>query len=377
METIALRVSEPRELLSLIPHRLGFHPSESAVAVSLRPPGGRVGLVIRVDLPDLAHPGHGPQLAREVVTLLDRDGAEQALLVLYTHDDPRPRGDRVVAAAVDHVRQEALELFGDVPVWVVTSTGYLSLDCSQECCPPGGRPLAELASTQVSAQMVLAGSAVADSREDLGRIRLADGEARRAVSRVRRRWQARAERARDEGPAAQQRWRAAAVAAWRRAVDEQRNRLGGPTAAALGRVEAGLADLRVRDAVLVALVPGQGGLPERYVVGERPDSADDDDLARAVALLVDPRRGVPAPPAATRWHEAVLEAVVAHGDRERQAPALTLLGLLAWWRGDGARAQVLLERAIRDDAEYRLALLLADTSSRAVSPGWVCPAPRG
>lgn len=371
MDTPTLRVSEPREMLSLIPYQLGFHPTESVVAVSLRPPRGRVGLVVRVDLPDMAHPGHGPQLARDVVALLDGDGAERAFVVVYTRDDPRQGRDPEVAAAVAHFRDAADAPFGDVAAWAVTATGYLSLDCGDACCPPGGRPLADLAGTQVSAQMVLAGASVADCREDVGRIRPAGGDARRSVARVRRRWEARRLRASDEGPAVAERWRADSVRAWRRAVDEQLDRPGGPTAAALGRLEAGLADGRVRDAVLVALVPGQGDLPERCVRGERAGREDDAGLGRALALVVDPLSGVPAPPAATRVHEAVLEAVVAHGESGRQGAALTLLALLAWWRGDGARAQILLERALEDDPQHRLALLLSEAVSGGVAPGWV------
>lgn len=371
MQIPTLRVTEPREMLSLVPHQLGFHPTESAVAVSLRPPRGRVGLVVRVDLPDLANPEVGPQLARDVVAHLAGDGAERALLVVYTRDDPRRGPDAAVAAAVGCFREAAEAAFGDTPAWAVTSTGYLSLDCDETCCPPGGRPLADLSSTQVSAQMVLAGSSVAACRDDVGRIRLAGADARRSVARVRRRWQARGLRAHDEGAAALEQWRRDGVAAWRRAVAEQLDRDGGPTAAALGRLEAGLADLRVRDAVLVALVPGQGDLPERCVTGERPGAEDDAALGRALALVVDPLDGVPAPPAATRVHEAVLEAVVAHGERGGQAPAATLLGLLAWWRGDGARASILLDRALADDDGYRLALLVAQSLACGVPPGWV------
>ena len=371
MDTPTLRVTEPREMLSLIPYQLGFHPSESVVAVSLRPPRGRVGLAVRVDLADLASPDDGPQLAREVVAHLDGDGADRALLVVYTRDDPRQGPDAVVAAAVAHFREAAEAPYGEVPAWAVTSTGYLSLDCDETCCPPGGRPLADLSSTQVSAQMVLAGSSVADCRQDVGRIRSAGSEARRSVARVRRRWLARGLLAHDDSAAAVERWRAGGVAAWRRAVDEQLERASGPTAASLGRLEAGLADVRVRDAVLVALVPGQGDLPERCLRGDRPSGEDDAALGRALALIVDPLDGVPAPPAATRVHEAVLAAVVAHGERGRQAPALTLLGLLAWWRGDGARARIFLERALADDDGYRLALLLAQSLSYGVPPGWV------
>ena len=44
--------------------------------------------------------------------------------------------------------------------------------------------------------------------------------------------------------------------------------------------------------------------------------------------------------------------------------------MLAWWRGDGARAAILLERAVDDDGGYSLALLLTDALRHGVPPGW-------
>ena len=369
MTLSTLRVCEPRELLALIPHQLGFRPVRSAVAVSLRPPRGRVGLVIRVDLADLAEQGDGRRLARALVSHLDRDGAYRCVLVVYTSADPRTGADPRVADAVAHFREAASDPFGDVPVWVVTDRGYLALDCDEPCCPPGGRPLLELEGTQVGAQMVLAGSAVAGSRDDVARIRPAGSDARKAVARVRRRWVARRETAVSDGTL--ERWRLEAVRAWRRAVAEAgdpRAHIGG---AALGRLEAGLRDTRVRDAVLVALVPGSGSLAERSVLGTRTSAEADTGLAEALALVVDPTLGVRPPVGATRVHERVLERVVAHGERGRQAPALTLLALLAWWRGDGARAQILVARALECDADHRLARLIDDAVGQGVPPGWV------
>ncbi|CAL8979210.1 hypothetical protein CELL_03110 [Cellulomonas sp. T2.31MG-18] len=369
MSLSTLRVSEPRELLALIPHQLGFRPAHSAVAISLRPPRGQVGLVIRVDLADLAERADGPRLARALVSHLDRDGADRCVLVLYTGTDPRSGSEPAVAPAVEHFREAAAAPFGEVPVWVVTDRGYLALDCADPCCPVGGRPLAELDATQVGAQMVLAGSAVAGSRDDVARIRSAGAEARKAVARVRRRWVAR--RAAATSDAALERWRLDSVGAWRRAVAEAGDstvRIGG---SALGRLEAGLVDPRVRDAVLVALVPGTGSLPERSVTGARTSAEADAGLADALALVVDPSLGVRPPSGATRIHERALERVVAHGERGHQEPALTLLALLAWWRGDGARAQLLLARAFESDPAYRLAHLIDDAVAQGVPPGWV------
>jgi len=364
-----LRVSEPAEILALVPHRLGFRPQESVVAVSLRPPRGEVGVVARVDLTQLADRVGGADRSRALTTLLDRDGASRALLVVYTDDDPRGADEHPVHRAVEQVREAAAAPFGDVVVWVVTSSGYLSLDCRDDCCPPGGRPLRELDATQVGAELVLAGSAVADSRADVARIRPAGAERRRSVARVRRRWEARRDAALGADDDAATRWRLDSVAAWRAAVSyacEGPSRGGAPW----GRVEAGLADRRVRDSVLVSLVPGTGELPERCVRGAAPAPRDEAGLAAAVASILDPACAVPPPVVATRVHEDVLEHVVAHGRAGHQAPALTLLALLAWWRGDGARASVLVDRALHDDERYRLALLLHGLLETAVGPGW-------
>lgn len=364
-----LRVCEPRELLALIPHQLGFRPAHSVVAVSLRPPRGRVGLVVRVDLADLAEPGDGRRLARALVSHLDRDGAYRCVLVVYTPSDPRHGSAPLVDRAVQHFREAAAAPFGDVPAWVVTERGYLALDCDDTCCPPGGRPLLELEATQVGAQMVLAGSAVAGAREDVARIRPAGGDARKAVARVRRRWATKREGIGSDDEL--ETWRKDGVRAWRRAVAEAADVTPTGGGAALGRLEAALVDTRVRDAVLVALVPGTGTLPERSVLGTRTSPEADAGLADALALVMDPAVGVRPPAGATRVHERVLERVVAHGERGRQAPALTLLALLAWWRGDGARAQLLLVRALDSDPSYRLAHLIDDAVGQGVPPGWV------
>ncbi len=368
MEITTVRMSEARELLALVPHRLGFRPRESAVAVSLRAPRGRVGLVVRVDLPHLADPDEGPTLARRLVAYLGRDDAAHTVLVLYTDDDPRSFGTGEADRAAANFRDTAEPALGDVPVWVVTSTGYLSLDCHDDCCPPGGRPLVDLDSTQIGAQLVLAGSAVAGSRDDIGRVRLAGAERRRTIARARRRWEQRREEALVGGEESVASWRLASVAAWREVV-RRMDDSGPGTRVPWGRVEAGLDDRRVRDAILVALVPGTGDLAERSVAA----GADDLDgaLGAAMAKIIDPTCALTPPEPATTAHESALEGVVAHGRIGAQAPALTLLALLSWWRGDGARARVLLDGALDAQTGYRLAALLDDALGAAIPPGWV------
>ena len=368
--TATIRISEPREMLALIPHQVGFRPVESVVAVSLRPPRGRVGLVVRVDLAALADRAAGPALARAVVGHLDRDGARSAVLVVYTAQDPRGEPDHPAELAVETFRAAA-SWVADTPAWVVTDEGYLSMDCLDECCPLGGRPLAELEGTQVGARMVLAGSAVADRREDVATITPARAESRRSVARVRARWSARGASAAAQGPVALESWRLGSVAAWREEVVRVAGDPSSERGSATGRLEAGLRDLRVRDALLIALVPGTGTTSEEYVRGPHPGPSANDGLAEALAKVYDPVAGVRPPGEVTDVHVRVLEQVIAHGRAGEQAPALTLLGMLAWWSGAGARAALLIERALRDDRDYRLAARYAQAGAAGLPPGWV------
>jgi len=118
-------------------------------------------------------------------------------------------------------------------------------------------------------------------------------------------------------------------------------------------------------------VPGTRDLPERCVRTVPPTPELDAELGTAMARIVDPQLGVEPPVRTTAVHEAVLEAVVARGRTGAQAPALTLLAMLAWWRGDGARAGLLLDGALDADADYQLAGLLDGTLAAAIPPGWV------
>lgn len=369
MEPLVLSLDEPRELLALVPHLLGFQPRDSAVGVSLRGARGRIGMVARVDLAHLADGDHGPQLARTLATHLARDGARRAVLVLY-NDGPFPVAERAAWHAA-----EAFDVpFGPLEVVVVGAGVYRCLACPPDCCPAEGHPLSDLRSARSGAAMVLAGSVVAPDRESLVPAAVAPPEARRAVARVRR---ARARALADalaDGPAQTARWRCDALAAWRALVgDVVAEGPGRATRAQLlGRVEAGLADRRVRDTVLVSVLPGTGSLPERALrsSGEQEDA----ELRDAVARLVDPSAAQP-PDATLGPARAALEDVVAHGRHGAQAPATTLLATLAWWQGDGARASVLVERALHEDPAYRLAALVRSALDAGLAPGWARCAP--
>ena len=402
-----IRTGDVRELLALVPFQLGFHPTESAVLVSLRGARSQVGLVIRVDLADLATEADDGWTARSLVGHLVADGARRALAVLYTATDLRraPAGtgpcggpDATARAAVRALAEAAADTFGELETWVVGPHGYYALGCADtECCPPGGRPLEDLQATRVGAQMVLEGQLVAATRDDLGRLPVTTADRRKAARRAGERWRARGAAA---APGAQaHRWRRDGLALWRQALDaaleardggweagtgavgsatdgspavfgEQRCCL--PAATCTGRLLAALDDVLVRDAVLLSFVEGNERVADRLVAGETGPV-----IGEALAAITDPARGRLPDLDRAAAARAVLEHLVAHATRGLHAPALTLLAVLAWWEGDGARAGVLVDRALVADPAHRLALLVDQALRAGMPPGWVRAARAG
>ena len=405
-----IRTREPRELLALVPFQLGFHPSDSAVVLSVRATRSRIGLVARVDLADLADHRAGPQLARALVGHLVADGARRAVIVLYTdadlqgdgEADPRRRAAGLVA--LDHLQDAAEQALGALEPWVVGPHGYYALGCTdRECCPAGGRPLTDLQSTRIGAQMVLEGLQVAGSRDDLVRLPSTSPAARKSARRAQSRWQARGLAA--VGTADLHRWRRAGLAQWREAFGRAQAGLGGgqgpedldgepeparmgedhqergreslpasfgscgwqPSGpAVVGRLLASLEDVLVRDAVLLTFVPDADRVADRVVAGDATA-----DVGAALRAIIDPVHGERPDRRRTAAARTVLEQLVAHAGRDGHAPVLTLLAVLAWWEGDGARAGVLVDRALTAEPGHRLAVLMDDALRTGMPPGWV------
>lgn len=471
-----VRVDHAHDLLAFLPYQLGFRPRDSVVAVSLQGTARRLGLVARVDLADLVRP-LGAELAASVAGHLSTDGATSALVVVYTHADPRvaDRGLRadLTAPAVRaaETARRACARLGDVVVWVVCDDGYLDLDCREPaCCPPGGRPLVDLARAEDAARELGGYGPVPESRGEIGHVEPAGAGPRRSASAARSRWAdawLRTDRS-DEVLA----WRRRSLDTWRTAMATMvTDRVDGggdvPCVgpAPLGRIEAALDDPAVRDAVLLTVVDPGGDLPDHLLrtapdglaerwaswtdpddpgteVGEpapirspveaigdgvigaavgahrigwqpssldgresdgresdgpEPDGPEVDDreadgemvdaarvtdggepsaadvsarLRAVLEELVEPWCGRAPEPEVLAAGRALLMRVVAHGRSDRQAPALTLLALLAWWSGDGARASVLVDRALCHDPGYRLGEIFAGAVAGGLPPGW-------
>jgi hypothetical protein len=322
------------------------------------------------------------------------DGADRAVVVLYTATDPTAPS-APARRAVELLRARLERRLPGVEVWLVAPTGFRALDCADPlCCPPGGRPLTRLQGTRVAAHMVLEGRTVAGSREERYTLPPAPDVARTQARRAAARWSDARRRlldgtgtpasgaARRDGAGAQAArarreladWGAASLDLWRSAVRvAAATRPGQPLALRpvdLGKLGAALADTPVRDAVLLSLAPGTEEAALRTARRD-VDAGTDAVTGTVMARIVDPVQGVPPDEELTGPARRVLEAVVTHAPRSRRAPAYLLLALVAWWHGDGGLATERVSDALGVDPDYRLALLLRSAIAGGVPPGWV------
>ena len=373
--TPRIRISRPEDLLAHLPYRLGFRPRDSVVLLGLRGRGMPVGLVSRVDLPDVAHPVLGPRLLHDIGELMAADGSGDVLVVLYS-DLPRSglAADPVVRGALGHLR--ALTDWADPPgPWVVGSGTY---GCwgEGEQCEPSERDVAELEHSPVAATMVLHGATVAPDRAMLAVPRSTDAARRRAAGRAARdarRALTAVQTRSGEGPRAalgrpgaapragqeeMAAWRAGEWNRWHRLLVLARREAQLP-AAELGRLAVALEDHAVRDGVLCSVI--RPALPE--VPG--PEL-----VARTLDLAMLPG-GPPPEPALVEAAGTVLRAVVSCVPSPSAALALGLLAWTAWWSADGARADVLAQQALRARPGTRLAELVVDALDARLAPGWV------
>ena len=322
-----LRVSSPGDLVEAIPYLLGYHPSDSLVALAMCGPRRRVEFTMRLDLPTSVDGDIAEVLAANVAHYLENAKAEQAVLVIYgdTGDvlDGLPHPE-VVDVTRQALLQSGIELVESLYVGAGRWWSYI---CNlPTCCPSEGTPIRSDGCSSVAATATYAGLVALPNREAVEKILepigfLAGQGMAQALARA------------DEELAA----RITDQASLKVMRAESRSLL-----AAAVDTEPALSDEQAARLIV--------GLEDIVIRDECCEWSETDRASAAQRLWVQlARRSAPG-----------FEVV-----------PLVMVGWFAWRSGDSTLARVAVERCLRAEPEYGLARLLREALDSAVNPATV------
>ncbi len=302
----------PHDLITAVPFLIGFHPTNSIVIISIK--DGTLGLTMRCDLPSAITGEEVDLLAHHCI----RDGADTALLIAYMPEH-RNDGDNLLISIGAGLIRNGISIGESI---VISGGRYKSIICRDlTCCPESGNTMPVIENSQIAVEHVIAGIPMpyADISELIGTI--APDDQSREVDWIER---VAAFEFFDSDPdlAALRR---DGVEAMELLLDEFRIGRGATDQQLVARVLGRLTHVHVRDYALGAF------------------TEDTYDLTFAM------------------WRELLRVAPTGF-----IAPVASLVAAMSYEGGDGALAQRAIDRALEDDPDYPLALLLR----RVFNAGW-------
>jgi hypothetical protein len=325
---VRVRPDSTGELLAIVPHLLGFVPQASLVVMGTEPPRDRVKVTLRYDLPDPPGAGVSADIAAHAAGII---GSQRLTAMMAVGYGPETLVDPVAYALRDAARQAGIDLRD---VLRVEDGRYWSYACGDEaCCPAAGTPFDPAAGPAATAMAAAGKPVLTDRAAVAARVAPLGGSTAESMRQATRR----AERHVSQ-LLAKVRKSSRLGAARRLIIAEGLNavcsmiatyRGGGKytTDYQIAWITVALRDLRVRDDAWARMDP-------RYLDAHR-------------RLWIDvTRRAQPGYVA---------------------APA-ALLAFVAWQCGDGALANIALDRALADDPRYSMAQLLRQVISAGAPP---------
>lgn len=402
-------VSTAADVLSFIPHSLGYWPSESLVFITLT---GKVsGATLRVDIPDESGPVPLRSFVKQVRQYLTSDPtADGTMAAMYTDADwcagSAPPHQVVMEALRAELREAGIPLRD---AWRIGHSNWGCYDCPGiGCCPPSGHSIEDITTSMLNAELIFQGSHYGSSLEALHQhYPVAGSNLDEAVDHaiavntacIGTKW-------------LQKDQFVATLAAWQVAISGRNRRKYAPgsvpDAQSTGFLLASLNNKMVRDCLLVQISVGlstaltgaeffnvlqpPGGSPvvpdglqralQAVAIPEAadPDEADDsvevagtplesDELMAFRDVLLGQHTGVPDWPAVNRA-AALFQSLLGYSSGTPAAALLTMLAWIEWIKGRGSSAGRYVASCLELDPEYELALLLDELFSYGILPQW-------
>jgi hypothetical protein len=326
--SLVIRAGSPAALLRLVPHLLGFVPEASLVVIGVAPPRDRIKLTLRYDLPDPPEADAVAGIAAHAVGVLSAQRLTAAVAVGYGPE-------ALVTPVANELREVAWQAEIDLREFLrVTGGRYWSYACgNEECCPAEGVPF-DAADPAQAAALAGVGGPVLASRADLAaRVSPLGGIAAESMRQATRR------------------------------AEQHVTRL-------LAKVRRSARLGAARHLIAAEGLAAVGALITRYRDGGRFTS--DDEIARITVALRDLRVRDDAwarmNPAHCEAHLRLWIDVVRRARPGYVAAPAALLAFVAWQSGDGALANVSLDRALADDPRYSMATLLRQVITAGAPP---------
>jgi hypothetical protein len=356
--TTTIHLSGPADVLAVLPYQLGFHPSDSLVAVSLH--GSRMGLVQRIDLPPPEHVGDA---VTAMIAPLRRDRPKAVLLIGF--EDREGASRQVLDEMANACRAEGILVADRM---IVRNGRWFAPDCRRSCCPARGLLLPAPGEVPAVAEFVGREICPLPDRSALAD-RLEPSQSAlfsRAVSVLAEEWvQLRPEIVHAGGDSAHDRCLAEELKVWSRVLcgQDDAEPIRALSSHDLAKLAGSLTDVDLRDGLIAWLCPETlpPGLIDARVWAQMSAvlpqmmwlDQDIQDTQHVISLQ--------------RIEERLCQLCAALPD-PWAVSALTVLASFAWWRGDGALTRIALDRALRTDPQYRLALLLERMVDLAIRP---------
>ena len=326
---LVVRAGSPAALLRLVPHLLGFVPETSLVVIGVTPPRDRIRVTLRYDLPDPPEADLVADLAAHAVAVLRRQRLTAAVAVGYGPET-------LVTPVANELRDAAWQAGIDMHEYLrVTGGRYWSYTCGNEvCCPAEGVPFDAVPDPAEAEALAIVGDTVLASRAALAAgVAPLGGIARESMRQATRR------------------------------AEQHIARL-------LAKVRKSARLGAARHMIVAEGLAAVGAMIARYRDGGR--FATDDEIARISVALRDLRVRDDAwarmDPAHAAAHQRLWIDVVRRAQPRYVAAPAALLAFVAWQSGEGALANVALDRALADDSRYSMALLLRQVITAGAPP---------